>query len=122
MNSVDLGRVEIGHQAVDGLEPIAGGDEDRGIAVERLDDAVFVRRAFEQAQRGGADRDDPSARRAHGVESLGGVGVDPAPFGVHDMVVGIVGLDRQERPCPDMQRQRFRARFPPPRAQPSIPA
>ena len=69
--------------------------------------AVLVGRAFEQAQAGGADRDDPPAGRAHGVQPVGGGGVDPAPFGVHHMVGGVVGLDRQEGARADMERQRF---------------
>ena len=44
---------------------------------------VLAGRAFEQAQRGRADRDQPPARRPRCVEPLGGRGVDPAPFGVH---------------------------------------
>ena len=69
--------------------------------------ARFVGGAFEQAQRGRADRDDPAAGGAGGVEPLGRLGRDPAPFGVHDMVVGVVGLDRQEGAGADMEGQDF---------------
>ena len=68
---------------------------------------VLARGAFEQAQRGGADRDQPPARRARGVEPIRGRGVDPAPFGVHDVVGGVVRLDRQEGAGADMEGQRL---------------
>src|SRR3546814_10495088 len=54
------------------------------------------RGAFEQAQAGRPDRDQPAALRAHRIEPRGRLGLDPSPFGVHDMVVGVVGLHRQE--------------------------
>ncbi len=40
------------------------------------------------------------------IEAVGGGGVDPAPFGVHPVFGGVVGLDRQEGARADMQRQR----------------
>ena len=69
--------------------------------------SVPVARAarFEQPQAGRAHRDDAAALGLRGVDPLGRRLVDLAPFGMHHVVVGIVGLDRQERPCPDMQRQ-----------------
>ena len=83
---------------------------------------VLVGGAFEQAQRGGADRDDPAAGGARGVEPGRGRGVDPAPFGVHDVVVGVVGLDRQEGAGADMEGQRLVADPALARAPPSAPA
>ena len=59
--------MEVGDQAVDRLEAVAGRDEDRRVALERLDRAVLAGRAFEQAQRGRADRDQPPARRARAL-------------------------------------------------------
>ena len=59
--------------------------------------------AFEQAERGGADRDDAAARRPRGVEAVGGGGVDPAPFGVHHVVGRVVGLDREEGAGADVE-------------------
>jgi hypothetical protein len=69
--------------------------------------AVLVGGAFEQAERGGADRDDAAARGARGVEPVGDGGVDPAPFGVHDVVGRVVGLDRQEGAGADVEGQRL---------------
>ena len=57
---------------------------------------------------------DAAAGGAHRVEAVGGGGVDPAPFGVHPVVVGVVGLDRQEGARADVERQRRRGRSPPP--------
>ena len=51
-----------------------------------VDRAVLARRAFEQPQRGRADRDQPPARGPRGVEPVGRRGVDPAPFGVHPVL------------------------------------
>ena len=95
--------MEIGHQRVDRAEAIAGRNEDRGLAFERPDRAGFVRRAFDQARRGGADRDDPPAARARRVERRCGRRVDASPFGVHSMIARVVRLDRQESPRADVQ-------------------
>ena len=100
-------QVEVGDEAVGRLEAIAGGDEDGGVALERPHAPRLVGGAFEQAERGGADGDQPSAALARRVEPLRRGGVDPTPFAVHHMVVGIVRLDRQERARADMQRERF---------------
>ena len=45
----------------------------------------------------------PAARAA--FSALRGRGVEAAPFGVHAVPVGVVRLDRQEGPCPDVQGQ-----------------
>ena len=100
-----FGQVEIGHQAVDRAELVARRDEDVGVALERADDAVCAGRAFQQAEAGGADGDDPAAGGAGAVQAVGGGGVDPAPFAVHPVVVGLVDLDRQEGAGADVQGQ-----------------
>ena len=58
--------MEIRHQDVDRLEAISRRDEDRRVAGKRRDGAVLARRAFQQAERRGADGDDrpPRARAA----------------------------------------------------------
>ena len=99
--------MKVGQQPVDRLEAIARGDEDCGVAVERADRAIVRRRAFDQAERGGPDRDQPPAPRSRCVEAIGGGSVDPAPFGMHPMVGGVVDLDRQEGPGADVKRQRL---------------
>jgi hypothetical protein len=99
--------VEVGEEAVGCPKAIAGGDEDGGVAFERVDPAGLVRGAFEQPKGRGADRDDPAAGGARGVEAFGGSRRDAAPFLVHDMVVRVVGLDRKKGAGADMERQRF---------------
>ncbi len=99
--------MEIGHQPVDRPEAVAGRDEDGGVAFERLDPSILVRRTFQQTQRSRSDRDQPPAGLARGIEPVGGRLIDAAPFGVHPMVGGVVNLDRQERPRADMKRQRL---------------
>ena len=99
--------MEVCHQPIDGAEPVAGGDEDRGVAGKGLDDAIIAGRAFEQAQAGGADRDHPPAARAHRIEPGSRCGFDPAPFGVHRMGCSVFHFHRQEGACADMQREHF---------------
>ena len=65
--------------------------------------------AFEQAQRGRADRDDASARAARRIERIGGLFGHDAVFGVHPVACGIVRLHRQKRPGADMQRDGMQA-------------
>ena len=69
--------MEIGQEDIDRAKAIAGRDEDRGLALERRDRAVFGGSTFQEPQRGGADRDDASAARARRVQ---GRGVSSAPF------------------------------------------
>ena len=54
-------QMEVGDQSVDRFEAVARRDEYRGIALERPDRALVIGRAFEQAQAGRADGDDPAA-------------------------------------------------------------
>ena len=103
-------QVEIGHQHVDRPEAIAGRDEDVGRAGPGRELAVVVGRAFEQPQRGRADRDDAAAARRAALSRSAVAADDRAALGMHLVVGGVVGLDRQERPCPDMQRHEVRAR------------
>ena len=51
--------------------------------------AVLVGGAFEQAQAGRADRDQPPAGCAHRIQPLGRRRVDAAPFGVHLMLFDV---------------------------------
>ena len=54
-------QMEIGQQRVDGTEPIARRNEERGLAGKRRERAVFARGAFQQPQRRGAHCDDAPA-------------------------------------------------------------
>ena len=61
---------------------------------------VLVGGAFEQPQRGRADRDDAAAGGAGRVEAGGRFRRDPAPFGVHDMVFVSSALTGRKVPAP----------------------
>ena len=99
--------MEIGHQPIDSAEIVAWRDEDVRVAGKGADHSVLARSAFEEAQAGGADGDDAPAGSARGIEPVGDVLLDPTPFGVHGMIVGVVGLDRQECPRPHVQSEHF---------------
>ena len=103
-------QMEIGDERVDRAEAVAGRDEDRGLALEGPDGAALVGRAFDQARRSRADRDDPPAARARGVERRRGRGVDASPFGVHLVIARVVRLDRQEGAGADVQGHAMEAR------------
>ena len=72
--------MEIGQQDIDRAEAVARRDEDRGLAGKRRDRAVLGRGAFQQPQRGGADRDDAAAGARAALSARGGLGGDAAPF------------------------------------------
>jgi hypothetical protein len=96
--------VEVGDQAVDDLEPIAGGDEDVGLGGTGAQLAV-LRRCFERAQTGRPDRDHLAGagaragyggnRRRRNLEALG----------VHAVFGNGVHAHRLEGPGTHVQRQ-----------------
>ncbi len=96
--------MEIGQHHVDGAEAVARRDEDGGLAGEGANDAVFAGGAFQQPQRGRAGGDDAAARAPRRVERIRRFRAHRAPFRMHDMAFGIVGLDRQEGAGADVQR------------------
>ena len=97
--------MKIGQQQIDRAESVAGRDENIRRAVERPDLARGVARRLEQAQRRAADRHDPPARGARGVDAVRrGVGDQPA-LRVHAVIAGVVHLDRKEGPGAHVQRQ-----------------
>ncbi len=102
-------QVEVGQQQVGAAEPVAGRDEDVGLALERMEPAVGVDGALQQAQAGGADGDDAPARRPRGVDPLGRRGADLAPFAMHAVVLDPLGLDRQEGAGADVEGQEHAA-------------
>ena len=75
------------------VSPVHGRDL-AGVAGGRLD----------QAQRRGADGNDPPARAAGGGDLGGGRIADLAPFGMHPVGRHVLDLDRQEGARADMQR------------------
>lgn len=62
--------------------------------------------ALEEAERGGADRDDAAPRRARGAETLGRRFVEKSGLGVHDVLLGVLDLDGEESAGADMKRER----------------
>ena len=98
--------MEIGQEQVDRAEAVARQDEEPGLAVEFADPAALVGGAFEEAQARRSDRDDAAAAGAGGVDPGGRLGTDHPAFGMHPMPARVLGLDRQERAGPDMQRHR----------------
>ena len=97
-------QMEIGQHQVDRAEFVAGRDEDRGFAGEGPQFAILAGGAFQQPQRGRADRDDPPAFGARRIERIGHLGRHRAEFGMHLVAFGVVRLDRQERAGADVQR------------------
>ena len=85
-------------------EPVARGDEDRGLAGERRDRAILRRGGLEKPQTGRADGDNAAAGLPRGIQRSGGLRVDPAPFRVHAMIVRVLRLHRQKGAGPDVQR------------------
>lgn len=55
-----------------------------------MDNAIFVGRTFDQAQRCRADANDPSAARLDGIQPVGGFPRHMADLEMHLVVVGIV--------------------------------
>ena len=98
-------QVEIGHHHVDGAKAIAGGDEQRGLSREWIKDSILGARAFEQPQRGGADRDDTAPGAAYPVERLCRFRAHAAVLGIKVVVRCVSGLYRKERARPHAQRQ-----------------
>ena len=76
----------------------------RGLAGERTDDAVVRARAFEQPQRGRANRHDAAAGAPDRIERVRRLRADAAMLAVHAMGGGVGRLDRKEGAGPDMQR------------------
>ena len=65
--------MEIGQQQIGGAKPVAGGDEDVGVAGKGPDHAIGIGGAFQGAQRCGANRRDPPARAMNGIQPRRGL-------------------------------------------------
>ena len=96
--------MEIGQERVGGAKAVARRDENGGVAGERLERTVLIRRTFQQTQCRRADGNDAAAFRPHCVQGVRGRSGHLAPFRMHTVRFDVVGLDRQECPCADMQR------------------
>ena len=84
--------MEIGNQCIYRLEAIAGVDEDLGIVVHGVDDAVIIRCAFQHTAGGGANRYDTAAVFAGVVDDLGAFLAHREVFAVHQMLVDALYL------------------------------
>ena len=73
---------------------------DRGLAGKRPDRAVLGRRAFEQPQRGRADRHDRGRRRAARIERRGRRVAHAATFGMHPVAGVSSALTGRNVPAP----------------------
>ena len=78
-------QVEIGQHGVDGAEAVARRDEQRRLAAIGRERAVLGGRAFDQPQRGRADRDDAAAGAPRGVQRRRRLGAHATPFRMHAM-------------------------------------
>ena len=96
-------QVEVGHQRVGDPEREAGADEDVGRPAPGGNVAGGVGGAFDQPERGGADRDHPAAGGLGGVDLGGGGVAHLAPFGMHLVLRHVVDLHRQECAGADVQ-------------------
>ena len=99
--------MEIGDKAVDDAEPVARRDEDVGVASEGMHPSRLVGGAFQQAERGRADSDEPPARGPYPIQTVSSGGIDPPPLAVHDMVLRVFGFDWKKGSSADVKRERF---------------
>ncbi len=96
--------MEISHQQIDRPELIARCDENIGRARPWANDAIFTGSALDQAQRCCADTDYPATSGMNGIQRIGSFLRNVTNLGMHLMVRGVVGFDRQKRARPHMQR------------------
>ena len=88
--------MEIGDEAVQGLELVAWIDENVGPSGALLQGAVLCRPALNGTAGGGAHADHPAALGFGAVDDLGGLGGDHAVLGVHLVVQDVLLLHRAE--------------------------
>ena len=109
MNRVERGKWKLVNSAIDEAEAVAGRDEEIGGAEEGRELAVGAGRAFQQPQRGGADRDDRSLPAPSTAFSASAVSATRCPVLVmHDVAVGVGAAHRQKGAGADMQRHEMR--------------
>ena len=79
--------MEIGHQAIDDLELVAGRDEERSFGRKRMNNAIVVSGAFQQAQGCCADGNNAPALFFRAINLRGGLRGNLAPFRMHGMIL-----------------------------------
>ena len=95
--------VKVGEQTIDDAEAIAGCDEEPGFAASRAKTSVLGGASLQRPHHGGADGDHAAAPITGARDRLDRVPGQVVTFGMHSMIVGIVGADREEGPGADMQ-------------------
>src|SRR5690606_29996120 len=88
-------QVEVGHQRVHAADPVAGEDEDPGLAGERLQFAI-AHRALQRAHHGRAHRDHPPAGSAGAADLRHQFGADVEPLAVHGVLAHVLYPHRLE--------------------------
>jgi hypothetical protein len=99
------GQVEVGQEAVDRLESIAGQDVEVGRAVSGLEAAVCGDLVFQRAGSRRADGEDPALLGARPVQSFGRLGRDFVALGLEGVVSRVGRSDRGEGPDADVEGQ-----------------
>ena len=101
-----LRQVEIGDQAVHGLEAIAGINEDLRPFGLFLKAAVLVHQALQGPAGGGANADDPAPLCLGSVQNFGSFSGNHTQFAVHMMLQDILRLHRAEGTQAHVQRHK----------------
>ena len=86
-------QVEVGQQYVDRPDPVAGQNEQSGLAGKGPDLSILGRRALQQAKGRRADRNDTPAGVTCRRDMLGGLGRQHVRFGAHLVVARVGGLE-----------------------------
>ena len=95
--------MEIGDEAVQNLELVAGVDEYAGPAALRLQHAVLIRSGFHGAAAGGADADNAAAVLLCLIDNIRRLLGHDVELGMHVMILNGIHLDRAEGAETDMQ-------------------
>ena len=91
-----FGQVKVGYQHVNHFEFVAGGNENSGFSHKGVQNALIVRGAFQQSQRGRAYRNYTAAAFFGPVDLFDGVRRNDAVFGMHFVVLGIFRFNGQK--------------------------
>ncbi len=103
MYRVERGKWKLVQRPSTILNLITGRDENIGRAHFGAQAPAFVSRRFQRAQRRGADGDQAPAFGLGAIDGVGRRLRNFAPFRVHYVGAGVLGLHRQERAGADMQ-------------------
>ena len=88
--------MEVGYQHINHLEFVAGGDEYIRLSGEGVKNTFFICRALQQSQRSCANGYNSFAGLFCIIDYCSGLLTYMSIFGVHFVVFGVFGFDRQE--------------------------